>query len=44
MASVEAAWSNWANLFSPGFQISYQHHGIRAEDIIATLVSSEIFD
>lgn len=44
MASVEAAWGKWANLFSPGFQISYQHHGIRAEDIIATLVSKELFD
>lgn len=42
--SVDASWGEWASIYAPDFQISYEHHGIRAEELVAKYVSAEKYE
>lgn len=42
--SVDASWGKWASLYAPDFEISYKHHGIRAEELVAKYVSADLYD
>jgi hypothetical protein len=42
--SVDASWGEWASIYAPDFQISYEHHGIRAEELVAKYVKPELYE
>ena len=42
--SVDASWGEWASIYAPDFQISYEHHGIRAEELVAKYVRPELYE
>ena len=42
--SVDASWGEWAKTYAPGFALTYEHHGIRAEELVAKHVSAELYD
>lgn len=42
--SVDASWGEWASIYAPDFQISYDHHGIRAEELVAKYVQPELYE
>ena len=42
--TVDGAGGVWSKTYSPGFQISYEHHGRRASEIVASLVGEEVFE
>ena len=44
MCTVDGSWGKWCKTYSPGFQISYEHHGRRASEIVASLVGEELFE
>jgi sugar-phosphatase len=44
MGTVDGSWGAWSKTYSPGFQISYEHHGRRASEIVASLVGEELFE
>ena len=44
MCTVDGSWGKWSKTYSPGFQISYEHHGRRASEIVASLVGEELFE
>ena len=44
MGTVDGSWGKWSKTYSPGFQISYEHHGRRASEIVASLVGEELFE
>lgn len=44
MGTVDGSWGEWSKTYSPGFQISYEHHGRRASEIVASLVGEELFE
>jgi len=44
MGTVDGSWGKWSKTYSPGFQISYEHHGRRASEIVASLIGEELFE
>ena len=42
--SVDASWGEWASIYAPDFHISYEHHGIRAEELVAANVKPEFYE
>ena len=44
MGTVDGSWGKWSEEFAPGFKISYAYHGKRASEIVASLVSPDVFD
>jgi sugar-phosphatase len=42
--SVDASWSKWASEYAPDFKISYEHHGIRAEELVAMNVAQDKYE
>jgi len=44
MGTVDGSWGEWSKRYSPGFQISYEHHGRRASEIVASLIGEELFE
>ncbi len=44
LESVDASWGQWAKLYAPDFQISYEHHGIRAEELVAKYVKADLYE
>ena len=44
MGTVDGSWGVWSKTYSPGFQISYEHHGRMASEIVASLVGDELFE
>jgi mannitol-1-/sugar-/sorbitol-6-phosphatase len=42
--SVDASWGQWADIYAPGFALGYEHHGIRAEELVAANVSAELYE
>ncbi len=44
LASVDAAWGKWSEIYSPNFVISFAHHGRRASEIIRDLLPEEKFE
>lgn len=43
LESVERAWGAWSEKYSQGFRIGFEHHGRPAREIVAELVSKELF-
>ena len=44
MGTVDGSWGVWSKTYSPGFQISYEHHGRRASEIVESLIGEELFE
>lgn len=44
LASVDAAWGKWSEVYAPDFVISFAHHGRRASEIIRDLLPAESFE
>ena len=44
MGTVDGSWGEWSKTYSPGFRISYEYHGRRASEIVASLVGDELFE
>lgn len=44
MGTVDGSWGKWSQEFSPGFKISYAHHGKRASEIVRSLVSEDNYE
>jgi sugar-phosphatase len=42
--SVDASWSEWARIYAPSFKISYEHHGIRAEELVAKYAKADMYE
>jgi sugar-phosphatase len=42
--TVEEAWGKWSEKYAPGFAIGYSFHGRPAREIVAELVSQELFE
>jgi sugar-phosphatase len=42
--SVDASWGEWAKSYAPGFSLTYEHHGIRAEELVALQVGPEKYE
>ena len=42
--SVDASWGEWASIYAPHFEISYEHHGIRAEELVAKYLKPELYE
>ena len=43
MAGAIKAWYQWGLKYHPGFELSAEHHGKRAQDLVAAMVSKELF-
>jgi sugar-phosphatase len=43
MAGATKAWFQWGLKYHPGFELSAEHHGKRAQDLVAAMVSKELF-
>ena len=43
MAGATKAWYQWGLKYQPGFELSAEHHGKRAQDLVAAMVSKELF-
>lgn len=44
MTGAIEAWNKWAEKYQPGFYLSEEHHGKRAQDIVLTLLGEELFE
>lgn len=44
LASVDAAWGKWSEIYAPDFVISFAHHGRRAQEIIRDLLPESQFE
>lgn len=44
MAGAIQAWSKWAEKYQPGFYLSEEHHGKRAQDIVLALLGEDLFE
>ncbi len=44
MQGAMAAWKQWGEKYSPGFELTKDHHGKRAQDIVLALVGEAGFD
>ena len=44
LASVDAAWGKWSEIYAPDFVISFTHHGRRAQEIIRDLLPDDQFE
>ncbi len=43
LQSVNASWGEWAKIYAPDFKISYEHHGIRAEELVERYVKADVY-
>lgn len=43
MPAAIKAWQNWGEKYSPGFQLTNEHHGKRAQDLVLAMVGEELF-
>jgi mannitol-1-/sugar-/sorbitol-6-phosphatase len=44
MRGAIAAWRQWGERYSPGFELSKEHHGKRAQDLVLERVGQELFE
>lgn len=44
MQGAIAAWSHWGEKYFPGFVLSSEHHGKRAQDLVLQMVGEELFE
>ena len=44
MQGAIAAWSQWGEKYYPGFVLSSEHHGKRAQDLVLQMVGEELFE
>lgn len=43
MTGAIQAWRQWGEKYSPGFELTAEHHGKRAQDLVLWLVGEELF-
>ena len=43
MPAAIKAWQNWGEKYSPGFQLTSEHHGKRAQDLVLAMVGEKLF-
>ena len=43
MPAAIKAWQNWGEKYSPGFQLTNEHHGKRAQDLVLAMVGEKLF-
>lgn len=44
MPGAIAAWRTWGEKYFPGFDLSDEHHGRRAQDMVLEMVGQELFE
>ena len=44
MPGAVAAWRTWGQRYSPGFELTKEHHGKRAQDMVLEIVGRELFE
>ena len=43
MAGAIKAWRQWGEKYVPGFELTAEHHGKRAQDLVLSMVGEELF-
>jgi sugar-phosphatase len=43
MAGAVKAWRQWGEKYHPGFELTAEHHGKRAQDLVLSMVGEELF-
>lgn len=43
MKGAIAAWRQWGEKYFPGFELTAEHHGKRAQDLVLSMVGEELF-
>lgn len=43
MAGAIKAWRQWGEKYHPGFELGAENHGKRAQDLVAAMVTKELF-
>jgi mannitol-1-/sugar-/sorbitol-6-phosphatase len=43
MAGAIKAWRQWGEQYFPGFELTSEHHGKRAQDLVLSMVGDELF-
>ena len=43
MPAAIKAWQKWGEKYSPGFQLTNEHHGKRAQDLVLAMVGEKLF-
>jgi mannitol-1-/sugar-/sorbitol-6-phosphatase len=43
MAGAIKAWRQWGEKYFPGFELTSEHHGKRAQDLVLSMVGQELF-
>ena len=43
MAGAIKAWRQWGEKYFPGFELTAEHHGKRAQDLVLAMVGEELF-
>ena len=43
MAGAIKAWRQWGEKYFPGFELTAEHHGKRAQDLVLSMVGEELF-
>jgi len=43
MAGAIKAWRQWGEKYFPGFELTSDHHGKRAQDLVLSMVGQELF-
>lgn len=44
MAGAIGAWRQWGEKYFPGFELTAEHHGKRAQDLVLDMVGQELFE
>lgn len=44
MPGASDAWRQWGNKYHPGFELTAEHHGKRAQDLVLEMVGQDLFD
>ena len=44
MAGAIKAWRKWGERYFPGFELTAEHHGKRAQDLVHSKVNQELFE
>ena len=43
MAGAIRAWRQWGEKYFPGFELTAEHHGKRAQDLVLSMVGEALF-
>ncbi|MFM1951151.1 MAG: hypothetical protein RL418_838 [Actinomycetota bacterium] len=43
MPTAVTAWRQWGEKYHPGFELTHEHHGKRAQDLVLDMVGEQLF-